>query len=101
MKNHLTLVPFQEGRPCVLTLSVVFPLLQHSHSPLSLWKGLWLLHWQHAECLLAALFSILPVSAGFAVTVLTFPVPALTSTLKFRFLFTGKLPPSLPQENPT
>lgn len=101
MKNHLTLVPFQGGRP------VFWPFLWFSLSC----STATLLYpcGKVCGCCTGSMLSVcLLLSLAFSQSllgllspVLTFPVPALTSTLKFSFLFTGKLTPSLPQENPT
>lgn len=101
MKNHLTLVPFQGGRP------VFWPFLWFFLSC----STATLLHpcgkvW---GCCTGSMLSVcLLLSSAFSQSVLgllsavlTFPVRALTSTLKFSFSFTGKLTPSHPQENPT
>lgn len=101
MKNHLTLVPFQAGRPVFwpflwFFLSCSTATLLYPCGKLcgcctgSMLSFCWLLSSAFSQSMLA-LLSAVP----------TFPVPALTSTLKFSFSFTNKLTPSLPQENPT
>lgn len=101
MKNHLTLVPFQGGRPVFWPFLWFF--LSCSTATLLFPCG------KVCDCCTGSVLSVclLLSSAlsqsllGLLSAVLTFPVPALTSTLKFSFSFTGKLTPSLPQENPT
>lgn len=101
MKNHLTFVPFQGGRP------VFWPFLRFflscSTATLLYPCG------KVCGCCTGSMLSVcLLLSSAFSQSllgllsaVLTLSVPALTSTLKFSFLFTGKLTASLPQENPT